>query len=163
MQRLPHGGPWSSYKFADLLAHVHGQPITANDLGIGGGGETAGPIPGMTLVTGSDWRRCSRDVGLQRELLGEARHRGVGFSGLDQLETSLCDYNSLVRGRYYLGHDIDQQMSALERAGSPALWEARAVFPDAYRGELHDWFGVRKPLKAMWRDQHRLYCPRELR
>ena len=97
-QRLKYAGPWSSYKVADLLAHVHDFPIAASDLGVGGASETAGPIPGMVKVTGYDWKRCATDRTLQRELLEISRSRGVPFSGLDQLETSLCDFNSLCNG-----------------------------------------------------------------
>jgi len=148
-QSLPGGGPWSSYKIADLLKHVHGAPITASDIGVGGKGETAGPIPGMVQLTGEDWKECAANVGLQRRLLDQALENDVPFTGLDQLETSLCDFNSLTRGRYYVGHDIDSQMDHL-RDSSSALKAAREVFPARYRGELGGWVGVRKELKSVY-------------
>jgi hypothetical protein len=153
---LPYGGPWSSYKFSDLLAHVHGLPITANDIGVGGGGETAGPIPGMVALTGEDWRRCASDVDLQKRLLATSLDAGVTFSGLDQMETALCDFNSLRKGRYYVGHDIDGQMEQFQSGGVGATWwEARgASFPNRYLGEAQlpmcGWFGVRADLKTLY-------------
>lgn len=153
---LPYGGPWSSYKLADLLAHVHGARITANDIGVGGGSETAGPVPGMVALTGEDWQRCVRDVGLQRALLDESLRAGVTFSGLDQMETALCDFNSLRKGRYYVGHDIDAQMEQFQSGSVGATWwEARAVaFPQRYLGEAQlpmcGWFGVRPALKTLY-------------
>ncbi len=145
-------GPWAAYKWADLLAHVHDLDITASDLGVGGASETAGPIPGMVLLTGKSWKVCATDVDLQRSLLAKSLAAGVPFSGLDQLETALCDFNSLVKGGYYVGHDIDDQMTKLAGCG-PLLWEARSVFPDAYRGEFGGWVGVRKDLKTAYRDR----------
>lgn len=145
-QSLPYGGAWSSYKWADLLAHVHGLPISASDLGVGGGSETAGPIPGMVRLTGAPWGRCARDVGLQRQLLSRAQAAGVPFTGLDQLETALCDFNSLCKGRYYVGHDIDAQQEQLQAVGaSQEFWDARrATLAGQYLGEVHGWSGVRK-------------------
>lgn len=149
---IRQAGPWAQYKWADLLAHVHGLPIEASDIGMGGGGKNAGPIPGMVRLTGLAWQECAGTVRLQRELLDTARARGVAFSGLDQLETALCDFNSLAKGGYYVGHDVDAQQQHLEKCGA-GLWEARAVFPDRYRGELSGWMGVRKALKTAYRDQ----------
>jgi hypothetical protein len=157
-QSIPYGGHWSSYKWADLLKNVHGYAITADDIGVGGGGESAGPIPGMVTLTGENWKRCARDVGLQKELLAETRKRGVAFSGLDQLETCLCDYNSLTHGRYYVGHDIDDQQTKLESSGSSEVfWAARkAVFAPRYLGELSGWSGVRKDRKRAFVDRGEL-------
>lgn len=150
-------GPWASYKWADLLKHVHGAPITANDIGVGGNSETAGPIPGMVRLTGENWRECATNIGLQKRLLGEARDAGVPFDGLDQLETTLCDFNSLCKGGYYIGHDIDAQMDHLNVATEPGLWEARATsFESRYLGEHHDWFGVRKNLRPVYAKHQRL-------
>ncbi|HJV96470.1 MAG TPA: hypothetical protein VJ608_10560 [Albitalea sp.] len=146
-QEFPHAGPWSSYKLADLLKNVHDLPITADDIGVGGGSATAGPIPGMVRVTGANWKTCATDVGLQQELHDECVWRGVPFNGLDQLETSLCDFNSACKGRYYVGHDIDDQMEKIDGLG-PVWWEARAAsFAPSYLGEVGGWFGVRKQLR----------------
>lgn len=155
-QQIAYCGPWASYKLADLLKHVHDYPITASDIGVGGGSETAGPVPGMVRVTGADWKRCAADVGLQQELHDECVRRGVPFNGLDQLETALCDFNSLCLGRYYVGHDIDDQQEKID--GLPPLWwEQRAhCFPSQYLGERGGWFGVRKERKTVYRDRGEL-------
>jgi hypothetical protein len=148
-QKLRFVGPWASYKLADLLAHVHDYAITASDLGIGGAGETAGPIPGLVRLTGYDWPRCAYDKKLQREILKEARDRGVPFSGLDQLETVCCDFNSLCKGAYYVGHDVDAQQEHLGREPHRDFAAARrAVFDPIYLGEIGGWFGVRKHKKT---------------
>lgn len=149
LRSLPWCGPWASYKFADLMKHVHGLPLEASDIGVGGASETAGPIPGMVRLTGENWKECASNVGLQRELLAHACDAGVPFAGLDQLETALCDFNSLCKGGYYVGHDIDDQMTKLKDSGA-GLWESRIVFADQWRGELGGWFGVRKERKKVY-------------
>lgn len=151
-RQLPWAGHWSSYKWADLLKHVHGVKITADDIGVGGGGETAGPIPGMVWLTGHDWRRCATDVELQRDLMAECVEAGVPFDGLDQLETCLCDMNSLQKGHYYVGHDIDVMQENLTKAGaSEVFWAARRnVFDPQHLGEVGGWRGVRKPLLTVY-------------
>lgn len=150
---FPWCGPWASYKWADLLKNVHDYPITANDIGVGGGSETAGPIPGMVRVTGEHWRRCAEDSSLQWNLLQASRQAGVPFSGLDQLETSLCDFNSLCKGGYYVGHDIDLQMEHFSRlTDADDWWKARRkVFDKMYLGEVgNGWKGVRKERKKFY-------------
>tara|TARA_R110000824_G_scaffold120382_3_gene275609 strand:- start:2447 stop:3379 length:933 start_codon:yes stop_codon:yes gene_type:complete len=152
-QTLAHCGPWASYKWADLMKHTLGFNIEANDIGVGGRGKKAGPIPGMEWVTGFDWKRCATNVDEQKRLLDDCRAAGVPFAGLDQLETSLCDVNSLIKGRYYVGHDIDMMMKQLESAG-PMFWEARQrVIAPGYLGEAGGWFGSRAELMRLYRDK----------
>lgn len=154
-ETLPHAGPWSSYKLADLLKNVHGFDMEATDLGIGGGGENAGPIPGLVRLTGLNWRDAATNVDLHWKLLEHARNEGVPFGGLDQLETALCDFNSLSKGSYYVGHDIDDQMEKL-RGLAPKWWEARArIFDARLLGERGGWFGVRRHLKRVYIDEYR--------
>jgi hypothetical protein len=151
LQTIAWLGPWASYKWADLLKNVHGYPITANDIGVGGNSETAGPVPGMVRLTGLTWQECARGIETQRRLLAESQAAGVPFTGLDQLETALCDFNSLCKGGYYVGHDIDQQMTQLASVPEPGLWEARGrAFPERYLGERGGWSGVRKELKSLY-------------
>jgi hypothetical protein len=111
----------------------------------------------MVRLTGQPWKRCATDVMLQRQLLLECRDRGVPFNGLDQLETALCDFNSLCKGTYYVGHDIDQQMDQLKNLGRE-WWDARkAAFPSGYLGEVSGWPGVRKELKRQYADDGLLH------
>lgn len=151
-ESIPWNGPWASYKWADLLKHVEDVPITADDIGVGGNSETAGPIPGMVRITGLDWKTCATNVDAQKRLLTRANALGVGFNGLDQMETCLCDFNSARKGHYYIGHDIDLYGDQLEHLPA-AYWEARAeTFHPRFLGELHDWSGVRSELQRAYAD-----------
>jgi hypothetical protein len=157
LEAVSGAGPWASFKWADLLKNVHGLPFDAPDIGVGGGSEKAGPVPGLVALSGKPWKECATDIALQRAVLEKGRKQGVPFGGLDQLETALCDFNSLLKGTYYVGHDIDLQMTALDGSG-PGLWEARAVFPAAYRGERakQPWSGVRVELKSAYAKRREL-------
>lgn len=136
-------GTWASYKWADLLKHVVGCQITADDIGLGGGGKRSGPVPGLALLTGESWEVCASSTELQERTYRRAVASGVQFNGLDQFETSLCDFNSLYKGGYYVGYDIDMMMTQLD--ASSTLWEARsAVIPSTYLGERGGWHGVDK-------------------
>lgn len=137
-------GSWASFKLCDLYKNVLGWDITAPDFGIGGNGKSAGPIPGMMRLTGEDWEVCARDVQLQKSLYDKALTAGVPFNGMEMMETSLCDFNSFRKGKYYVGHDIDSQMEQILGLGGE-YWGARLeIFPVEHLGEIGGWFGVRK-------------------
>jgi hypothetical protein len=154
MKSLVHGGDWSAYKWADLLSNTHELPLVAPDFGVGGGSESAGPIPGMVILTGHDWKECATNLDLQWELYERCKTAGVPFRGLDQVETSLCDFNSLCKGRYYVGHDCDAQMEHFRSGDVPSsFWNARSSIPSGYRGEVSGWFGVDKTLKPVFMNE----------
>lgn len=156
-ESLEQCGPWASYKWADLMKHTLGFEIEASDIGVGGRGKKAGPIPGMVWLTGMDWKQCAHDVGRQKQLLEICRDKGVPFAGLDQLETSLCDVNSMIKGRYYVGHDIDLMMTQLQTA-TPMFWESRSrVFEPQWLGEKRGWFGSRHELESLYKTRGKVF------
>lgn len=157
MRSFPWGGNWSAYKWADLLTHTHGLPLVSPDFGVGGGSATAGPIPGMVILTGLTWQECATNIQAQRDFYAKCKDAGALFKGMDQVETSLCDFNSLCKGHYYVGHDIDCQMDHFKSGAVPeSIWSAREVFRDKDRGELNGWFGVRNPRKRLFVDESKL-------
>ncbi len=161
VSQIPYHGPWSSYKFCDMAKFVHLYPITAPDIG-NKPGSTAGPIAGLTTLTGMDWRKCADDNQLHRDLLLMMHDRDVPMIGLDHLESMLCDYQSLTNARYYVGHDIDRDQDQLMTAPkgndhANTLWEARDdLFDERLLGEFHDWVGVQGHLNKVYRDRRRI-------
>lgn len=155
---LPYHGPWSSYKFCDMMKFVHGYPITAPDIGTKPGA-TAGPIAGLVSLTGLSREQCSEDTDLHLELLHIAQDTGAEVDGLDQLESILCDWQSIINGRYYLGHDIDRDLGQL-RVPAPDLKRMLSIrqrlFDERLLGELQDWSDVRLHLNSVYRDRRRL-------
>ena len=155
---IAYSGPWSSYKFADLLKWVHGYDITAPDFGVGGGSKTAGPIAGLAAITGQDVKKC-RDLEVQESFYRYCNIRmPIPFNGMDQCETCLCDFNSMLKGHYYPGHDIDQQLEFLRSQDMRIYLDLRKeIFPHSTLGELNGWSGVRKNLKRQYRLYGTLY------
>ena len=161
VSEIPYHGPWSSYKFCDLMKFVHSYDISAPDIGTKPGA-TAGPIAGLRSLTGLDWKRCANDNKLHRDLLRMVIDLGTPMNGLDVLESTLCDWQSLTHGRYYHGHDVDRDQAQLEleRRRNPVLdilWEARRhIFDERLLGEIGGWSGPRGHLKGIYRDRRRI-------
>lgn len=158
---IPYHGPWSSYKLCDMIKFVHQYPITAPDIGTKPGA-TAGPIAGLNTLTGLGWDKCADDSQLHRDLLQMVIDLDAPVNGLDQLESILCDWQSLTNGRYYLGKDIDRDQAQLELAKkrSPVtdiLWEARRdIFDERLLGEIGGWSKVRNNLSDVYRNRRRM-------
>jgi hypothetical protein len=149
-------GPWASYKFVDLLAHVHFYQITAPDIGVGGNAKTAGPVSGLVALTGADWKSCLNPA-LQQRLYEKSIDAFVPFGGIEEMETALCDFNSLCEGRYYVGHDIDQMMGQLDPSSS--FWaHRRTAIPERYLGEVRGWMGVDRARKRYYLDTGTIYA-----
>jgi hypothetical protein len=147
MKSALHNGPWAAYKWCDLARNVLNRDITASDIGVGGQGQNAGPVPGLVKLTGLDWKKCACDYGLQRAVYQYFRQY-VDWAGMEEFETALCDYNSTRHRRYYVGHDIDKQQEDFEKMEVPPVyWEARRLsFSKGVLGEMSEWSGVRKEL-----------------
>jgi hypothetical protein len=149
--QMKYCGTWAAYKCCDLFANVLNYPITAPDIGYGGGGENAGPIPGMVQLTGENWIDCANNVkGIQQKLYHTCLLAGIPLNGMEQMETALCDFNSVTHGRYYVGHDIDKQMEDIMGLDD-VYWKARSlVFNPVYLGEYSGWSGVRPFLNTYY-------------
>jgi hypothetical protein len=139
-----HGnGRWASYKLAELLQQVCGWPLAAPDMGMAG---ASGPAHGLRLLN-----VAVSDAPADLEVAGavvSSRLRAAGYAGtaLSTVETTLCDFHSLASGGYYVGHDIDQMQTQLDKVPSGftgAAYAARAAtLPAGYLGEVHGWVGV---------------------
>lgn len=154
-QRIWGNGRWAAFKWSEILKKVHGYPLAAPDMRLQ---FCSGPKAGLAWLYGLgaataldtyDW--ASRDV------TGRVQQAGM-VADVETVETLLCNWHSLVCGRYYVGCDIDAQQ---EEVAQPflsvrqreQLFAAReAVLPHAYLGELRGWTGIQKPLLTRYRD-----------
>lgn len=139
LESVAGAGPWASWKWAELLRAVHGVEIVAPDVDVDGKNVAVKTVLGaLETPSAPDVLAC----------LGA---RGVELAGLDELRGVLVRFGALLKGGYYIGHDVDLQMEQLVGA-SRVLWGARDVFPAAYRGEKAPtpWNGVRKDLKKRY-------------
>lgn len=135
-------GRWAAYKSAELAQKVLDVLIIAPDAGHA---YSSGPRKGLALLEQIPDGNRPEDIAVLDEMTTRLAHR-LGEPDIAQVETSLCDFHSAFRGRYYIGKDIDEQLHHLEAVRSdftPAAFAIRQqVFPAAYLGELHGWSGV---------------------
>ena len=142
IESIPNNGRWAGYKAGDLWRYVAG--LNIEPLGIGAADAT-GPRDGLTALYDVDYETVRRSDWVDRcealalDLRSHLHASGVPAS-IDQVETLLCDFHSLAHGRYYVGHDIDQQLDQVIHHGSiPALNAVLAArlasFPREYLSE----------------------------
>lgn len=159
-------GRWAAYKTTEMVQKVAGAPLVAADAGHR---YSSGPRKGLELLypglpTGQTAGAVAQLDKLTADLATE-----LGEPDLAQVETSLCDFHSLNRGGYYLGHDVDAMLGQLldPRVPDPtpqAVWQARAdVFDWSLLGEVAGWAGPRTKLKGLFRatgllDWRELWC-----
>lgn len=167
LMRVEGNGRWASYKTAEMLAEVCGLPLTAPDMNHA---HSSGPreglellYPELSIIHGRNDPATVRHLDdYSLSLLGWMAAQGESPK-MEQAETTLCDFHSLVQGRYYIGHDIDQMQQQLTRTPSPLLplaWNARqAVFDHRYLGEVGGWSGPDKTLRRAYLD-HRVILGR---
>jgi hypothetical protein len=139
LESVAGAGPWASWKWAELLRSVHGAEIVAPDVNVDGKNVAVKAALAALETTSAP------------DVLAALGARGVELDGLDELRSVLVRFGALLKGAYYIGHDVDLQMEQLEGASRP-LWTSRDVFPAAYRGEKAKtpWNGVRKDLKKRY-------------
>lgn len=156
-QTIPYNGRWSAFKTAELLKEVHDFPMDAPDMRMQ---HCSGPREGLIWLYGLD--NLGRYKALERVRIlndyGLRLRRALADRGLplswEQLETILCNFNSMRQGKYYVGHDIDEMQDQIRKAmildtfkgwpeGFSALVEARQeTIPMDYLGEFNGRYGV---------------------
>ena len=152
VEAIPGNGRWASYKWGDLSRYVLGVPVEADGMGADG---ATGPCDGMGVLFGMPRTQArskqmvqaweDRAVNLADELTGRLGYRVQ----VDQIETLLCDFHSLVDGAYVVGHDIDLMLWNLlridradeltQQAFDDVMAARHEALPHAYLGELHGW------------------------
>jgi hypothetical protein len=142
-----HGnGRWAAYKSAEMLWKVCGYPVAAPDMGHA---YSSGPRKGLALLTAVPEGNGAAAVAELDRVSGELCGWLVGqgyLAPVEEVETTLCDFHSLCKGNYYVGHDIDQMLRQLLDVQSPltkqALAARGAALPWWYLGEVRGWSGV---------------------
>lgn len=144
IERVHGNGRWASYKLCELSQKVLGVPIAAPDAGHA---FSTGPRKGLALLAPIPSGNTPSAIAELDDLTNTLAAR-LGERDIAQVETSLCDFHSLAKGRYYLGKDIDEQLHHLLAVPSgltPVAMEARRLsFPPEYLAELTGRDGVDK-------------------
>jgi len=153
-------GRWSNFTLGELYQKVNHLPVLPTDIMNDG---SSGPRAGLAYL-------CEVDPELSVEELDKVAARLFkkvrpristdlpymphNHYDYGMLESQLCDFNSLRKGRYYIGRDIDRDQerilathAALEAMGQDTkrldeVWAAReACFAKEYLGEFSGWIG----------------------
>jgi len=144
---IPGNGRWSSFKAGEMLVEVAGLPLDAPDCRHG---ESSGPRTGLGLLLPETAAFAGNDeetvawLDLQTRNVRDALEAAVGYKvPMHQLESILCDYQAMLRGRYWIGHDIELQRQEMEASRfldgkmKALAYQVRAeCFPAALLGEL---------------------------
>jgi hypothetical protein len=127
-----------------VMHKVLGYPNAARDAGHEG---STGPRQGLTIFFPEVKGNRPVDLNLldyqTDTLIRATAAHGVELE-VEEVETLLCDFKSLSRGRYYCGHDTDLMLEGILSGPEGIrgmLLHARRALPSEYRGELHDWDG----------------------
>jgi hypothetical protein len=161
IETLPHCSSWSSYRWAGICRHMLDYDISPPDLGTGGSRKTAGPIAGLVAITGTDWKHCAQPR-TQRDLWSKLLAEGVPFKSMEQMESSLCDFSRMIRGRYYVASIVDVQMGEILSPES-IMWRARPLaYPPEVLGEVSGWTGPRAHLYPHFQNTGAVLVPEQL-
>tara|TARA_Y100001963_G_scaffold20399_1_gene26048 strand:- start:735 stop:1637 length:903 start_codon:yes stop_codon:yes gene_type:complete len=152
-------GTWTTYKWADILNNVYDFNIEAPYLSDGGGSVTTGPIGGMISLLGV--KPAEINDTLELNLYKEVINRGLNVPDYNTLETLLCDFKALTKGKYYLGHDIDSFLAEIQeikdiKIRNLYLETRKQVFDYRFLGEINGWQGVRDNLKKQYKNNKTL-------
>lgn len=168
-------GRWSSYTLGELYQKANGIPVFPMDIMNDG---SSGPRTGLQYVMGEvvtegkDKDTVLKELDAKADKLFKLMKKRIrtnvpflpkGHLDYAMMESLLCDYNSLRKGLYYVGRDIDRMQERIVKAEGVAielgictkplkkLWKARKkVFDPRYLGELNDWEGRTKYAKKFY-------------
>lgn len=139
---IPYNGRWAAFKMIDLMMHTVDTPIRMPDMRLS---DCSGPKEGLAWLYGEDEDDLTALDERSHDLNDRLQRHGLHLPW-DQIETTLCDFNSMRKGNYYVGHDIDSQLEDIRIASDTArceiLYGRKHTFPLAYLGEHHDWDGI---------------------
>jgi len=148
-------GRWASYKTGEVLWKVNEYNLEATDMGHA---HSSGPRKGLELLfpsvpTGNSALEVKKLNMLSEKLVRFMNDKGYKAT-IETAETSLCDFNSFYKGKYYTGIDIDHMQEDLLKVPSiytDLAFESRKKYiPNEYLGELNGWIGVRKEKKKQY-------------
>lgn len=160
LTQVDGNGRWAAFKTCEMLAEVCGLPLEAPDMGHA---NSSGPRKGLELVCpgaaglAGNRPEVLRRLDVESALLVTRMNAEGAEASLATAETTLCDFHSLVRGRYYAGLDIDVMLEQLlaaplsQEMRETALSARRETLPLDYLGEIRGWRGPDRERKRVYR------------
>lgn len=118
-QRPWGNGRWAAFKWCELLKKVHGFNLAAPDMRMQ---YCSGPREGLCWLFSLEEPQTVGTLNLAGEHVYHLLHNHGFRSDWEQVETLLCNFNSMRKGNYYCGHDWSE---IVEQVASSSL-EGRA-------------------------------------
>jgi hypothetical protein len=160
LARWRGNGRWAAYKTGEMLGQVNGWKVEPKDAGHA---NSSGPRKGLADV----YPDLGPLTGNRPSVIHYLDRRTAELAAalelpIRQVETVLCDWHSVLKGNYYVGHDIDLM---LEQTQHPSVAGAERLliidtrsdyFDQRWLGEANDWLGIRRDLKKLYRDRGKL-------
>jgi hypothetical protein len=149
-------GRWAAFKTGEVLIEANNWKAEPTDAGHK---NSTGPRRGLADLAPQTVGYSIAELDLITEELRLDMEEQTGERWrVAEIETVLCDFHSMRKGGYYVGHDIDLLLAQLggERVDQVArnlILNARShCFPSWLLGEMQGWDGVRRDLKKLYRD-----------
>jgi len=156
-------GRWASFTLGEIFQKVNKLPVLPTDIM---NENSSGPRTGLELLMGKAKGKTKKEKLADLKAKADALFRMVrpriktnifylpkNHYDYGMMESQLCDFNSMTKGLYYTGRDIDRDLERIIRTLRVAadvgidirpakrLWEIRReVFPSELLGELHGWY-----------------------
>ncbi len=165
-------GRFACYTTADMLHKVNGVDITVGDFE---NRSSSGPADAIQRITGCDRKDVvaldKHGEEINQRILTARRHPTYTRSDRGTVESVLCNFSGMCRGRYYPGRNIDRQQDRILRLTKlghgkivDVLWEARQdIFRREHLGEFNGWVGVNKPRLTHFKETGEILCPEDKR
>lgn len=171
LQTLHGNGRWAAYKHCEVLRKVNGLPVQAPDMGQQ---NSSGPREGLAMLFGEipgQTKEVIDELNAQGDLLVRMLQKRGLEVGQEEVETVLCNWKSLMKGKYYVGHDIDELQEQIVNAHLNGyltnkevgdLFAARATaLPSHYLGEVSGWQHVDKSRMIAYKEDRKIVVRKE--
>lgn len=148
---VPGCGPWSAFYLTDMMKVILGKKITSPNFGhLIYEKANRGPNSGICFLTGLSIDRVAGNEELHQKVYHETLEAGAPWSGMEEMESVLCNFLSLHKKSYYVGRDIDRQLPMLAGLGEEWFAARSKYFPAEALGEIGGWTGIRKELMGTY-------------
>ena len=149
-------GRWASYRTVEMVGAVCDLPVEAPDMGHA---HSTGPRKGLAylyenLPAGNKTQDIRTLDAISHDLIQKMSTRGV-VASLQDTETSLCGFKSMMNGDYYVGEDLDAMLAEILKQPNGlteiAFQARKNVYPHNYLGELNGWTGIDKARQKIYK------------
>lgn len=179
-------GRWSVFTLAEMYQKVNSIPVLPCNLM---NDNSSGPARGLQILLGQSTQEVKRErieeldrkadflfSLMKKRIKTKIPYLKKGHYDYAMMESQLCDFQSLLKGRYYIGRDIDRGQELIHKAtevGSSLgmdtkvvkkLWTIRAkVFKKAYLGEKQGWDGRTKEALTFYKQTSKICSHKEIK